>query len=81
MNEQEQTGNFTHHRPRKLWWFGSFLLLIVLAELVAAGKVFWSCLEKVCVVLRKKSCLIFIGGEKGGEFIFQTNPEKLPRRY
>jgi len=41
MEAQEQIGNFTHHRSRKLWWFGSFLLLIVFAELVAAGMFLW----------------------------------------
>ena len=41
MDEQGQTQNYPHHRPRKLWWFGSFLLLIVLAELVAAGMFLW----------------------------------------
>ena len=41
MNEQEQGGKLVYHRSRKLWWFGSFLLLIVLAELVAAGMFLW----------------------------------------
>ena len=41
MDEQGQTQNYPHHRPRKLWWFGSFLLLIVFAELVAAGMFLW----------------------------------------
>ena len=41
MDEQGQTQNYPHHRPRKLWWFGSFLLLIVLAEFAAAGLFLW----------------------------------------
>src|SRR3989344_7094783 len=41
MDEQGQMQNLPHRHPRKLWWFGSFLLLIVLAEFVAAGLFFW----------------------------------------